>query len=1312
MWTSSFSDFAKKAQEASEMAAKRAQEASTSMSMVDTSNIGIGSFFNLDSMNTGDNNDASCDNDGHHNNDDGNYNMNGTEEDQKYDDILQVQAQTQMIIPEEEETKNVESTMYFENETCDDATNQMEKNTANNEFNDNQQWDFNEGESEIDKSDHENVEDGDDHDNQKGEVNLVESSTLIDESSEPFTDNMTRENEISSASASMEHVSNTIQEVQNSDEWNFDNGGNGTDVKPEDSQEVIEDINNQAQINVEHAPYGNGNSNLCVDESSTISLKGDSISGKIMADEIKLEDEGFAENVVLKDEEDLIVNTAIVNESDIPLEVSQGPDVVVHTVKSDMDQECNIDSQMSVQQDPSVEESSVVDNEIVGGMDDDLKEEDEIENESHTIETEYTHDVIDADDELKEGNDEVTIEVNDEDVTRSASNNGEQVNEIQLENSEYSEIEKMNSIQEIAKPEAVHESSDLMENQIEESPIIHEEIGLNDANDEKPHDDHDQGQIENDLAETNSLDITNDTIESKDLPDMPKCGIVYEDSPMSKADVSAMNLSMSESQSKCDSEKDYSFTAPAVDDSDSEFDEMYDDGDNDLSNANFENDNDKIEYAENENEVQFNYEDQPEQTAEPNPIPAIPQFAIEKLMSQLERLHTQHEGELQEMERKHQVHVEVMKEKLEIATSSRQSGKNSEVANHDKCLAQLRQFEKESNGRLEQKDEQISDLVEINKLMEEQIEDLKCEADGLNKSLNARNEVLSQFKDKDKEIESLKTSLQATQADLESSNEAFSTLKARVKVVATELKDRRVECRNLNVTVQDLTMSKSALETDNKDISTKLASLQQACEVKDAEIDSFQKNVIELRLQLKIKEKILVEKGSLGEEALTAYKKKAQGLLASANARAAAANQAREDAEIDAINARNEAANAVRVASEAESEKGQIISKALKQVKELQNQIDQDQHAREKMTHELETAQLEYYKNIEELKESQSARDSLLEELDTKEEELVKEIEKNSGMGQDLALMKINNNDLKDEISALKLEMEKTASATFMARQKEVNERQDKANVSHGYNSNDIHNREADAIILMQKQELQVANEVIKDLKESIGMLLSKDPSTVEPREILETMNSFSDDLPPSGGQANSNGGDSTPLFFAFEKQAELNTARDEISRLAALLGDAESSKMEAYEAQEDMRKKMEEAEARLKRFEKLGPVNGTRYGNGLSHSSSFGNRRTPGSSQFHSQGVHGQSISSHNDSSVNLEYLKNIMLRYMNSKTLNEKKALIPVIGAVLELTVDEQNQAMNNVENSAGIQGVGTSLIENVQNKGFVHGLFGDLM
>ena len=543
------------------------------------------------------------------------------------------------------------------------------------------------------------------------------------------------------------------------------------------------------------------------------------------------------------------------------------------------------------------------------------------------------------------------------------------------------------------------------------------------------------------------------------------------------------------------------------------------------------------------------------------------------------------------------------------------------------------------------------------------------------------------------------------ESDLESSNEAFTTLKGRVKVVATELKERRVECRNLNVSVQELVLSKSTLESENKDLSTKLATFEQICDVRGKEIENLQNTVTDLRHQVNSKEKELVEKGSVGDKALNTYKKKAQSLLAAANARAAAANQARDDAESDATNARAEAENAIKGARDAEEEKEQVVSESLKAVKKLEIEVDQLRRDKEKLTLDLESAQAECLKAFDDVKESQTGRESLLDELNAKDEELEKEIEKKSGLEQDLAMARIKINDLDDEVADMKMELEKASSAAFMARQKEA-ETMNNASYSFGTETKQAGDQN-DATIVMLQQELAVANDVIKDLKDSLGTILSQDPTTLEPKELIRKVNSFGEEN-ASSNEDNGNGTDSTPLFFALEKQAELKTARDEITRLAALLGDAESEKMESHEAKEEMRKRMEEAEARLRRFEKLGPGNSNRATNGSTFNVAHG-RRGMGVPHFSSSSAIGSST---NDSSVNLEYLKNIMLRYMNAMSLNEKKALIPVIGAVLELTDDEQAQAMNNMEKNAGIQGVGTTLIENVQNKGIVGGLFGDLM
>jgi DNA helicase IV len=174
----------------------------------------------------------------------------------------------------------------------------------------------------------------------------------------------------------------------------------------------------------------------------------------------------------------------------------------------------------------------------------------------------------------------------------------------------------------------------------------------------------------------------------------------------------------------------------------------------------------------------------------------------------------------------------------------------------------------------------------------------------------------------------------------------------------------------------------------------------------------------------------------------------------------------------------------------------------------------------------------------------------------------------------------------------------------------------------------------------MLKQELEDANQAIKDLKETLKVTV-EEKSAVSPQ--------------PPGGGMNGNSDSGMPLFYAMEKQAELTQARDEIARLANLLGDAESSKQEALEAMHEMKSVMEDAKARLKRQEQL--------------------KKSP------------------EEERVNLEYLKNVVLSYLNAKTAQEKKALLPVIGTVLCLTPEEQRKSMESLD-----KGAPSSVMENV--------------
>ena len=222
---------------------------------------------------------------------------------------------------------------------------------------------------------------------------------------------------------------------------------------------------------------------------------------------------------------------------------------------------------------------------------------------------------------------------------------------------------------------------------------------------------------------------------------------------------------------------------------------------------------------------------------------------------------------------------------------------------------------------------------------------------------------------------------------------------------------------------------------------------------------------------------------------------------------------------------------------------------------------------------------------------------------------------------------------------------------------------------------------EADGTIIMLQQELQGANEAIADLKLALRTAL------------LEKADEASTNVPD--GSVSLHGNDNTPLFYAIEKQNELNTARDEINRLANMLGDAEADKQEAYDTMEEMRQKMEQANARLLRYEKLG-MKGARPHQNASQSNYGPFRNTSQTSSGLSSDMN--VLSSGSDSVVNLEYLKNVMLSYLKAKTLADRRKLVPVISTVLCLTPEEQAQAVSSVEENAGLSGVAVSFWENL--------------
>lgn len=521
------------------------------------------------------------------------------------------------------------------------------------------------------------------------------------------------------------------------------------------------------------------------------------------------------------------------------------------------------------------------------------------------------------------------------------------------------------------------------------------------------------------------------------------------------------------------------------------------------------------------------------------------------------------------------------------------------------------------------------------------------------------------------------------QTELDSTTEHYNTLKSRAKAVATELKDRRIEVRTLTCQNEELTTSNASLETELANLKSQIDQQQRTIGYKDKDLEVLNEKIKALNKEMDAKDSMLQDRSSVGEKAISSYKRKAQEALAAANSRLAAANQAREEAESDAKAAKTASDDAVerarvselkrieaeRTAAEASHLLETERSDHLQVVLDLQQMVDD-------MNDSIESMRME-------LSEAESSKESLHSDMERTKLNLNEQKEINSELRQNLLEAKDLCNSLQEEVHRLRDEAQRSSAAAFKRQKDEslnADNLKDEANVA-------TRRAESDGTIIMLQQELQGANDAISELKLALRMaLLEKADSSANDHNHGTTEDQQQ--------HHTESGNDSTPLFFAIEKQNELNTARDEINRLANMLGDAESEKQEAFDAMEQMRLKMEEANARLQRYEKLGMKSSR-----PPHSSATGYSSFRGSG--HSSYGDGNGVLRENDSAINLEYLKNVMLSYLNAKTLAERRKLVPVVATVLCLTPEEHSKAVQSVEESAGLTGVASSFWENLESK-----------
>ena len=516
------------------------------------------------------------------------------------------------------------------------------------------------------------------------------------------------------------------------------------------------------------------------------------------------------------------------------------------------------------------------------------------------------------------------------------------------------------------------------------------------------------------------------------------------------------------------------------------------------------------------------------------------------------------------------------------------------------------------------------------------------------------------------------------QAEFNSTTENYNTLKSRAKAVATELKDRRVEVRTLSSRNEELTITNASLETELANLKSQNDQQRRTISYKDKDIESLNDKIKSLSKEMDAKDSLLQDRSSVGEKAISSYKRKAQEALAAANSRLATANQAREEAESDAKAAKTASDDAVERARIAEAKRTDAERSASEAVTALEKEksahlqaVSEWQRTVDEMKDSIESIRIE-------LTDTESSKDSLYAKLEQTNTRLNEQKELNDELHQKLFEAKDLCNSLQEEVHNLRDDAQRSSAAAFK-RQKDESLNTD-GEKNEGKTST-INQAESDGTIIMLQQELQGANDAISELKLALRMALLEKTETSTAEVTQSTTNHHKD---------SASGNDSTPLFFAIEKQNELNTARDEINRLANMLGDAESEKQEAFDAMEEMKRKMDDANARLKRYEKLGlkPNAPTRNSTSASGYASY-------------RGMGHNGVSRENDSAVNLEYLKNVVLSYLNAKTLAERRKLVPVVATVLCLTPEEHEKAVRSVEESAGLTGVASSFWENLESK-----------
>jgi len=541
----------------------------------------------------------------------------------------------------------------------------------------------------------------------------------------------------------------------------------------------------------------------------------------------------------------------------------------------------------------------------------------------------------------------------------------------------------------------------------------------------------------------------------------------------------------------------------------------------------------------------------------------------------------------------------------------------------------------------------------------------------------------------------LEETLRKTEQEKIKSQEQYEALKARVKVVATELKERRQENRDLKSANSNLNTELVLLKDEKEKLKTELDNSKSYSMDNEQQSEEYQIRVKEMEEELEEIQKKYSDAESVGNVALQQYKKKAQAALANANARAASANQRKEEMEVEFRSLKAAAEEAEAERKEAVRERVEGIDKVTNDFKKLDEAYQTTSAELTRMTQKANELSAEKDNLEQGLQDSINEQHRLYDEIQKLSDEVSKQREMANSYSAELDQEKSITRDLTNSLRNFKEQHERSAAAAFMAKQREtsglMSSLVDASSADHAAGIAADSTKHVlvqnEGMVTMLQEELDGANEAVKELKKELRDALTREKE----REAMQyNVGSISSNPEQMVQQQNliekhetSNNSSTTPLFYAIEKQAELKIARDEINRLANLVSELETRKQAAWEEKEEFRKNMEEAEARLRRHEKLGAS---------ARPTPVSSRASPYSNSYN------PTPKPESSENLNLEYLKNITLRYIKASNTSERKALIPVIAAVLCLTEDETQNAMNAVDSSR-LGNVGNALLESTK-------------